>query len=148
MTTSNGDAKQEFREGRRAHQVLVTLEARPLLVPRLNLREMLATAGDGATRNLVPLLDKLNEALGKGNKSDIEVALSYADHLGRQAAASFARAVDAEHPPEGTRMGLAVAPEDALAASLIANRVANNPDVRRGIVLMVEGQLDINICPD
>jgi preprotein translocase subunit SecA len=146
MTVNNGNAKQEFREGMRAHQALVTLEARPLLVPRLNFREMLATAGDGATRNLVPLLDKLNEALGKENASDIKVALSYADHLGRQAAASFARAVDAEHPPQDTRMGLAAAPEDVLAASLIANRVANT--LRRGIVLMVEGQLDINICPD
>jgi hypothetical protein len=73
-------------------------------------------------------------------------ALSYVGQLATSIAPAFSQAAGDFGTSGAAGLMLAVTPEDGLAASLIANRVAN--DLHRTVVLAVDGQHNVNICPD
>lgn len=108
----------------------------------LTLRE--PSVPDARHESLGGLLDELNGKLHGGHPEDLHEAFALVDRMTELVAARFAQLVGP--PLEGATQKLVAAPEDGLAASFIANRVANN--LQRTVVLAVAGQVDVNICPD
>jgi hypothetical protein len=111
----------------------------------LFLRRPEGSAGDDAGHYLMEgLLDELNDKLHSQLAKDLDEALGHVNQLAESVAATFthrAGALDDMH------LTLVAAPGDGLAASFIANRMAND-FLHRTVVLAVDGQLDVNICPD
>jgi hypothetical protein len=112
----------------------------------LILRDVLDALGADAKVDGVGLLDLLKSELENSAAMDLDEALKSVGKLAELVASAFVRAARESGAPEGAGFMLVAATEDGLAASFIASRVANN--LRQTVVLAVDGQLDVNICPD
>jgi hypothetical protein len=130
-----------------AGQQTAPTPAQPTHQTVLILRDVLdGPLGADAKVDGVGLLVLLKSELENSAAMDLDEALKSVGRLAELVASAFVRAARESGAPEGAGFMLVAATEDGLAASFIASRVANN--LRQTVVLAVDGQLDVNICPD